>query len=68
MLYSPHKERTMFWPFTAKEKNTDIQKVAKRELKENKKVLESLRDYDEGKKEIPTTNIKRRLSGVQTTS
>jgi len=49
--------------FTTKEKN--IKKVAEKQLKKNISVIKSLRDYDEGKKDISTTNIERRLPNIR---
>ena len=36
--------------------------VAKEQLKEHRDVIESLRDYDEGKKDIHTADLERRLN------
>lgn len=48
-----------FWKTT---KNTnDISVIAKKQLDKNRAVFESLKAYDEGKKNISTTNIKKRL-------
>ena len=55
----------MFKLFRSKK---DLKSVANKQLKENKAVLESLRDYDEGKKEISTANVKRHLPNIRTTS
>ncbi|MBX2866445.1 hypothetical protein KTR10_00575 [Candidatus Kaiserbacteria bacterium] len=52
--------------FLKRKKN--ITQIAERQLKENKQVIESLRDYDEGKKVISTDNVADRLSNVQTSS
>ena len=43
----------------------DIRKVAQEQLEENRAVLESLRDYDEGKKDISTTTIKQHLGDIR---
>jgi hypothetical protein len=46
-------------------KGKDIRKVAERQLEENMSVIKSLRDYDQGKKDISTTNIERRLPDIR---
>tara|TARA_B100000678_G_C17744324_1_gene316041 strand:+ start:83 stop:256 length:174 start_codon:yes stop_codon:yes gene_type:complete len=38
--------------------------LATKKIKENNEVLQSLKDYDEGKKKISTTNIEKRLSNI----
>jgi hypothetical protein len=48
-----------------KKNNKDFQTVAKRQLKANETVLKSLRDYDEGKKEISTANVRKHLQHIQ---
>jgi hypothetical protein len=42
-------------------KTNKVEKSTKNQLKENKAVIESLRDYDAGKKEISTDKVKRRM-------
>ncbi len=54
-----------FWTWGKKENSNSIEKLAKEELKQNRAVFESLRDYDEGKKEISTTNVKKHLRDLQ---
>lgn len=54
---------TGFW----KKRNNNINKIAKKELRENLSVLESLKDYDQGKKEISTTKVADRMRDLQTT-
>ena len=44
-----------------------IKKVAERQLRMNEDVIKSLRDHDEGKKTISTSNIERRLPSVRVT-
>ncbi|MCK5095757.1 MAG: hypothetical protein KAR24_00150 [Candidatus Pacebacteria bacterium] len=51
-----------------KKNKKDFKAVAERQLIENASVLKSLRDHDEGKKEISTTDVKKRLPNIQTTS
>lgn len=49
-------------------KNKKVKDVAKEQLEKNRAVIESLRDYDEGKKDISTTHIKERLRDLQSSS
>lgn len=44
--------------------NPAVLDVAKGQLKEHRDVIESLRDYDAGKKEIHTADLERRLRNV----
>ena len=44
-----------------KKKNKDLKEVAEKQLNKNISVIESLRDYDTGKKDISTRIIERRL-------
>ncbi len=46
----------------------DFKAVAKKELNANKAVIESLRDYDQGKKEISTINVRKHLPNIRTSS
>jgi len=48
-----------------KEGNNTVKKLAKDELEKNRALFESLRDYDQGKKDISTTNVKRHLRDLQ---
>ena len=43
----------------------EVKKIAEKQLEENLGVIESLRDYDKGEKDIPTADIERRLRRVQ---
>lgn len=43
----------------------DVVKVAKKQLEEKRAIIESLRDYDIGKKDISTAGIERRLPDIQ---
>lgn len=52
--------------FFRRKKNID--EVVKRKLKENIGVINSLRDYDEGKKDISTTQLEQRLLNIRLTS
>jgi hypothetical protein len=54
--------------FLQKNKKANIEKVAKKQLKKNVRVIESLRDYDQGKKDISTANIERRLPRIRVAS
>lgn len=49
-----------------KKDSSDIKEVAEKQLQENIGVIKSLRDYDEGRKEISTTNIETRLPDIRT--
>ena len=50
---------------TSKSDNkSGVLEVAKEQLKEHREVIESLRDYDAGKKEIHTADLERRLRNV----
>jgi hypothetical protein len=44
----------------------DVLTVAKQQLKEKRAIIESLRDYDTGKKTISTTDIAKRVRDIQT--
>lgn len=58
----------MFKFFFLKKNKKDFESIAEKQLVKNTTVLESLRDYDEGKKEISTTNVRKRLQNIQTTT
>lgn len=58
----------MFEFFTKKKKWVTVRTVAKKQLKDNKAVFKSLRDYDAGKKEISIDNVRRNLQAVQSAS
>jgi hypothetical protein len=51
-----------------KTKKQDVKEITEKELRENISVIESLRDYDNGKKDISTTSIERRLPHIRTAS
>jgi hypothetical protein len=52
--------------FLKRNKNkSDVLKVAEKQLRENRAALESLRDYDSGKKSISTSHVERRLGNVR---
>jgi len=57
----------MFGFLFKKKEKKDIKKVAEKQLEENKAVIESLRDYDTGKKDISTGDIERRLPDIRIT-
>lgn len=46
--------------------NAAFLRTVDKQIEENKSVIESLRDYDEGKKDISTTDVERRLHDIQT--
>lgn len=49
-------------------KKTDLKKVAEKQLEKNIRVIESLRDYDAGKKDISTRTAEKRLPSVRVAS
>lgn len=51
-----------------KNKKSDIKKVAEKQLKKNVRVIESLRDYDQGEKDISTSKLERSLPRIRVTS
>ena len=55
----------MFNFFKKKKNKKNFKVVAEKQLKENREVLKSLRDYDEGKKEISTTNVRKHLQCIR---
>ncbi len=56
-----------FWKNNKKFTDVKAVSVAKEQLDKNRAVLESLKEYDEGKKTISTTNVKRHLQDLQPT-
>lgn len=46
----------------------DFQVLVKKELEDNEEVIQSLRDYDAGKKEISTADIRRNLQSIRSAS
>ena len=46
-------------------KKNDIKAVAERQLSENMSSIVSLKEYDEGKKDISTTDIERSLPNIR---
>jgi hypothetical protein len=52
--------------FFRNRKNTrDLQEVVEKQLEKNMRVIESLRDYDTGKKDISTDTAEERLPGIR---
>lgn len=51
-----------------KDREKDFEKVVEEQLEQSRDTLESLRDYDAGKKEIRTDHIEKRLSRLRDTS
>ena len=47
--------------------NKTISEVTEKQLKKNERVIKSLRDHDEGKKDISTTAVERRLPDIRVT-
>jgi hypothetical protein len=54
--------------FPKKAKKKNLQDVAKKQLKKTMPVLESLRDYDAGKKDISTRTAQQRLPNIRVAS
>jgi len=55
-----------FWTKDNKKPLTvEIKSIAKQQLDQNRAVFQSLKEYDEGKKEIPTTNVRKHLRDLQ---
>lgn len=54
------------WNFLTKKRGS-VKTIARDELNKNRAILESLRDYDAGKKDISTTNVRKHLRDLQTT-
>jgi hypothetical protein len=50
-----------------KAKKNKVIEVAQQQLEENRAIIESLRDYDIGKKDISTRNVERRLPDIRVT-
>lgn len=55
-----------FWKSNKDKKN--IKAVTEKQLSKNMDVIKSLRDYDEGKKDISTNNIRRYLPDIRVAS
>jgi hypothetical protein len=49
-------------------KEKKFKKVAEEQLEENATIIKSLRDYDEGKKDISTSELETRLPNIRVTS
>jgi hypothetical protein len=60
--------KNIFTLFNKKAKNQDIEKVAEQQLKKNFGAIKSLRDYDEGKKNISTAIIEKRMPNIRVAS
>ena len=54
--------------FFVKKNKNDFDKVVEKQLKENVHVIESLRDYDIGKKDISTRTLEKRLPNIRVAS
>jgi hypothetical protein len=54
----------MFRNLFRKKKNIDV--IAKRELRANFDVIQSLKEYDQGKKTISTDRVSGRMQDLQT--
>lgn len=55
-----------FWK--SKQNNPDLKAVTEKQLSKNIEVIKSLRDYDEGKKDISTSTIQKYLPRVRVAS
>ncbi|QQS20498.1 MAG: hypothetical protein IPL87_02895 [Candidatus Moraniibacteriota bacterium] len=51
-----------------KKADREFRSVLERQFAEKKSILESLRDYDAGKKNISTAHLEKRLSGIRDAS
>ncbi len=49
-------------------KKDTVQKIAKQQLVKRRAVFTSLKEYDEGKKEISTTHVREHLRNISTAS
>ena len=58
MIWNWNKKRTSPQPAA-------ISELAKKQLDDNREIFNSLKEYDEGKKDISTTNVKRHLRDLQ---
>ncbi len=54
------------YSFFSKKNAPDYGKLLKKTLERNHAVIESLRDYDTGKKDISTRAVERHFPGVRT--
>ena len=45
--------------------NKEVRQVAKEQLRKNLSAIESLRDYDTGKKDISTSDVEKRLRNIR---
>lgn len=54
--------------FIKKLNKNDLKLVTEKQLEKNIEVIKSLRDYDEGKKNIPTDKIQGYLPSVRITT
>ena len=53
--------------FRSKSKTRDLKAITEKQLHKNMEVIKSLRDYDEGKKDISTHNVQKYLPSVRVT-
>ena len=54
--------------FFKSKRNQDLKDITERQLSKNIEVIKSLRDYDEGKKDISTRNVQKYLPRVRVAS
>ena len=58
-----------FFTFWKSKKNTpDLSAVTEKQLSKNIEVIKSLQDYDEGEKDISTSNVQKYLPRIRVTS
>ena len=54
--------------FFKSKKTHDLKAVTLKQLSKNIEVIKSLRDYDEGKKDISTSNVQKYLPSIRVAS
>jgi hypothetical protein len=57
----------MFNFFKRKQKPVDIKEIIEKQIDKNMDVLTSLRDYDQGKKDISTAELERSMPDIRVT-
>jgi hypothetical protein len=67
MCYNHDTNKSNMFKKLFAKKNKNINKIAEKELRENLSVLKSLKDYDQGKKEISTNRVADRMHDLQAT-
>jgi hypothetical protein len=54
-----------FWKKLFTKNKEEVKEVAREQLIKNAEVIQSLKDYDEGKKDISTTELEKRLPNIR---